>query len=305
MYAYGTTRFRVPAEPALCVLAAVGIFPLLSRIRQKFAMSDEHDETSHQAETHSFVHGGDLHLSRLFRRTSRQAWASFAVVGSAIAVALPALYRAVGSSMEEGFMLVFPERVIKGDIANVDFLHLYGPGSLHLLSSWMQVFGISLTAERSFGLLQNLLIVTGLMVLTRPWGKKLSTLVGLFSLVFVFTPVGIQALAWNGGVGIALWSVVFAIRAVHRSRINFPTRSWPRASSGICVGVVEATTSHSDALGWWSRCWIDLVVGSSTASWPNRDRSWNHSRSSHSSTTRPRTTQSAKLVLPARCLASY
>ena len=236
MYAYGTTRFRVPAEPALCVLAAVGIFPLLSRIRQKFAMSDAHDESSHQTETASFVHGGDLHLSRIFRRTSLRAWASFAVVGSAIAVALPALYRAVGSSMEEGFMLVFPERVIKGDIANVDFLHLYGPGSLHLLSSWMQVFGISLTAERSFGLLQNLLIVTGLMVLTRPWGKKLSTLVGLFSLVFVFTPVGIQALAWNGGVGIALWSVVFAIRAVHRSELQLSSRTaW--ALSGLLAGL--------------------------------------------------------------------
>ena len=80
-------------------------------------MSDSHDESSQQTETSSFVHGGDLHLSRIFRRTSLRAWASFAIVASAIAVALPALYRAVGSSMEEGFMLVFPERVIKGDIA--------------------------------------------------------------------------------------------------------------------------------------------------------------------------------------------
>jgi 4-amino-4-deoxy-L-arabinose transferase-like glycosyltransferase len=236
MYAYGTTRFRVPAEPALCVLAAVGIFPLLSRIRTKFAMSDAHDESSHLTENNSFVHGGDVHISNIFRKTSRRTWASFAVVASAIAVALPALYRAVGSSMEEGFMLVFPERVIKGDIANVDFLHLYGPGSLHLLSSWMQVFGINLTAERSFGLLQNLFIVTGLMVLTRPWGKKLSTLVGLFSLIFVFTPVGLQALAWNGGVGIALWSVVFTIRAVHRSEQQLSSRTtW--ALSGLLAGL--------------------------------------------------------------------
>jgi len=236
MYAYGTTRFRVPAEPALCVLAAVGIFPLLSRIRTKFAMSDSHAESSPPTETNSFVHGGNVHIANIFRRTSRRTWASFAVVGSAIAVALPALYRAVGSSMEEGFMLVFPERVIKGDIANVDFLHLYGPGSLHVLSSWMQVFGVNLTAERSFGLLQNLLIVSGLMVLTRPWGKKLSTLVGLFSLIFVFTPVGLQALAWNGGVGIALWSVIFTIRAVHRTELELASRAtWVLA--GLFAGL--------------------------------------------------------------------
>jgi len=43
-YAYGTTRFRVPAEPALCVLAAVGIFPLLDRLRRRFPSSDRHDD---------------------------------------------------------------------------------------------------------------------------------------------------------------------------------------------------------------------------------------------------------------------
>ncbi|CAB4770683.1 unannotated protein [freshwater metagenome] len=236
IYAYGTTRFRVPAEPALCVLAAVGIFPLLSRIRKKFAMSDRHLESSTQPNDNPFVHGGTFHIKRAFHRASLSTWASFAIVGSAIALALPALYRAVGSSMEEGFMLVFPERIMKGDIANVDFLHLYGPGSLHLLSLWMRVFGVTLTSERTFGLLQHLLIVVGLMVLCRPWGKKLSTLVGLFSLIFVFTPIGLQALAWSGGVGIALWSVIFTIRAVHQSAQQINSRnSWIIA--GLLAGL--------------------------------------------------------------------
>ena len=236
IYAYGTTRFRVPAEPALCVLAAVGIFPLLSRIRKKFAMSDRHLESSTQPNDNPFVHGGTFHIKRAFHRASLSTWASFAIVGSAIALVLPALYRAVGSSMEEGFMLVFPERIMKGDIANVDFLHLYGPGSLHLLSLWMRVFGVTLTSERTFGLLQHLLIVVGLMVLCRPWGKKLSTLVGLFSLIFVFTPIGLQALAWSGGVGIALWSVIFTIRAVHQSAQRINSRnSWIIA--GLLAGL--------------------------------------------------------------------
>ena len=274
MYAYGTTRFRVPAEPALCVLAAVGIFPLLSRIRKKFAMSDQHLETSTQPNDNPFVHGGTLNIKRAFHRAALSTWASFAIVGSAIALALPALFRAVGSSMEEGFMLVFPERVIKGAIANVDFLHLYGPGSLHLLSIWMRVFGVSLTSERTFGLLQHLLIVAGLMVLCRPWGKKLSTLVGLFSLIFVFTPIGLQALAWSGGVGIALWSVIFVIRAVHQSAQQIDSRSsWVIA--GLLAGL--ALTFRPDlalalllVLAWalWKRprrivaqCASGLVLG--------------------------------------------
>ena len=274
MYAYGTTRFRVPAEPALCVLAAVGIFPLLSRIRKKFAMSDRHLESSPQPNNYPFVHGGTVDITRAFQRAALSTWASFAIVGSAIALALPALYRAVGSSMEEGFMLVFPERVIKGDIANVDFLHLYGPGSLHLLSLWMRVFGVNLTSERTFGLLQHLLIVVGLMVLCRPWGKKLSTLVGLFSLIFVFTPIGLQALAWSGGVGIALWSVIFVIRAVHQSAQQINSRnSWVIA--GLLAGL--ALTFRPDlalalllVLAWalWKRprhflaqCASGLVLG--------------------------------------------
>lgn len=274
MYAYGTTRFRVPAEPALCVLAAVGVFPLLSRVRQKFSMSDRHTEVLPSSSERTFIHGGSVEFSKIFGRASRTTWASIAIVGSAIALALPALFRSVGSSMEEGFMLVFPERVIKGAIANVDFLHLYGPGSLHLLSLWMRIFGVSLTSERTFGLLQHLLIVAGLMVLTRPWGKKLSTLVGLFSLVFVFTPIGLQALAWSGGVGIALWSVIFTIRAVHQSSQQLPSRSsWMTA--GFFAGL--ALTFRPDlvlalalVLVWalWRRsrrivvqCAIGLVVG--------------------------------------------
>ena len=54
--------------------------------------------------------------------------------------------------MEEAFMMVFPERMLKGDLPNRDFLHLYGPGALHVLMGWYKVVGISLESERTFGL---------------------------------------------------------------------------------------------------------------------------------------------------------
>jgi hypothetical protein len=118
--------------------------------------------------------------------------------------------------MEEGFMLVFPELVTKGFVANVDFLHLYGPGSLHLLAGWFEVFGVSLIAERTFGLLQHVVFIAGMMVLTRPWGRTASTIVGLTSLLFVLTPIGLQALAWNGALALGVWCVVLGLRASHR-----------------------------------------------------------------------------------------
>ena len=59
-----------------------------------------------------------------------------ALVAAIIVIPLRGLFLATGSSMEEGFMLVFPERLLRGDLPNVDFLHLYGPFSLHALAGW-------------------------------------------------------------------------------------------------------------------------------------------------------------------------
>ena len=52
-------------------------------------------------------------------------------------------------------MLVFPERFLHGDLPNLDYLHLYGPGSVWALGGWFKIFGVNLAAERFFGLLQQ------------------------------------------------------------------------------------------------------------------------------------------------------
>ena len=93
------------------------------------------------------------------RRRSQGAlgtWLGIAIVAVLVAIPLRGLYRFTGGTMEEGFMLYFPERIARGDVPNVDFLHLYGPGSLHVLTGWYELFGHSLPAERTFGLLQHL-----------------------------------------------------------------------------------------------------------------------------------------------------
>ncbi|MFL6111729.1 MAG: hypothetical protein ACJ786_10300 [Catenulispora sp.] len=128
----------------------------------------------------------------------------FLVLALAFALPLRGLLRNQGPPMEEGFMLVFPERVLHGDFPNRDFLHLYGPGSLWALAGWMKVLGVTLEAERWFALLQQIGVVVGVFWLARPWGRRLALACALLSLLFIVPPLGLTALAWVGGVALGL-----------------------------------------------------------------------------------------------------
>ena len=169
------------------------------------------------------------------------------------------LYRATGSSMEEGFMLVFPKLVQQGRIPNVDFLHLYGPGALHILSAWYRVFGYTLESQRTFGLLQHLGIILAVYALTRMWGRITAVGCAGIAALLVMTPIGLSALAWHGAVALAMWAVVFALRARHTDR----TTDW--ATAGILGGV--ALTFRPDIV-------IAVGIALACAGWAMRKRAW-------------------------------
>ena len=171
-----------------------------------------------------FVLGGRL------RWTWRGATAVVALLAFAM-LPVRGLFRSPGSSMEEGFMLVFPRLVQQGEVPNVDFLHLYGPGSLDVLAGWYRIFGYTLEAERAFGLLQNLGIILALYALTRPWGRIAAVGAGVVAALLTMTPIGLAALAWHGAIALALWATVFAIRARHTGAPS----SW--AVAGLLGGV--------------------------------------------------------------------
>ncbi len=215
--------------------------------------TDSADAPSHDVEETAdvavpFVFGGSVRFS---------ARGAIALAGVLLFAMLPVrgLFRSPGSSMEEGFMLVFPRLVQQGQVPNVDFLHLYGPGSLHVLAGWYKVFGYTLEAERAFGLLQNLAIIFALYTLTRPWGRVAAVGASVVASLLVMTPIGLAALAWHGAVALALWSVVFAIRARHQATLS----SW--AASGVLAGlalsfrpdIIIAITVAIIAAGWASR----------------------------------------------------
>jgi hypothetical protein len=134
------------------------------------------------------------------------------IVALVFALPLRGLLRAPGPPMEEGFMLVFPEQVLKGAIANRDFLHLYGPGSLWALAGVFKVFGVSLLSERAFGLLQQLAIVFGIYALSRRWGRTLAVGAAVTSGLIII-PFGLTALAWVGGVGLAVCGLAAGVEA--------------------------------------------------------------------------------------------
>jgi hypothetical protein len=139
----------------------------------------------------------------------------------AIACLLPLieLWRAPGPPMEEGFMLVFPELVLEGQVPNRDFLHLYGPGSLWTLAGVVEVFGTTLATERAVGFLQLVGVAFGIFALLRPWGRWVAAAGGAIAAVIVVPPIGLTALAWTGGLALGLW----ALHSVLAARATLPS----------------------------------------------------------------------------------
>src|SRR5438093_540834 len=91
-------------------------------------------------------------------------WATAAValaVAAAFLLPLRYLLRAPAPPMEEGILLVFPDRVLNGDVPHRDFLHLYGPGSLWVLAALFKAFGTRIEVERLVAL-AGMAVVWGL-----------------------------------------------------------------------------------------------------------------------------------------------
>ena len=169
------------------------------------------------------------------RASRRWTVLSLLVLAALFALPLRGLLRLQGPPMEEGFMLVFPERVLEGDLPNRDFLHLYGPGSLWALAAAFWAFGVSLTVERLFGLLQLVGLVTGVWALARHWGRLTATVAASVCLLVILPPVGLTALAFVGALALGVWAVWAALRA----------RGAPPASAGrwaFLAGVLAGLT---------------------------------------------------------------
>ena len=146
-------------------------------------------------------------------------WYRFGPLGLvAVACVLPlfGLWSAPGAPMEEGFMLTFPELLLKGFVPHRDFVHLYGPGGLWLLAAVYKVVGVTLEAERTVGFLQQVGVAFGVFAALRPWGRWTAAAGGVVAAVIVIPPIGLVALAWVGAVALGLWSVNATLAGLER-----------------------------------------------------------------------------------------
>jgi len=137
-----------------------------------------------------------------------------AILAAGFLLPLRGLLRSQGPPMEEGFMLVFPEQLLRGELPNRDFLHLYGPGSLWWLAGIFELFGTRLEVQRLAALAQMVAVVGAVAGLARRWGNLLSFACGALALVIIVPPIGLTALAWVGAVGLALLALVAGTEAV-------------------------------------------------------------------------------------------
>jgi len=142
-------------------------------------------------------------------------WIIVAVAVVAYLLPLRALLYAPGAAMEEGFMLVFPDRVLHGAIPNKDFLYLYGPGSLWALAAVYKVFGTHLLVERLAGLTQLVGLAVAAGMLTRWWGRSVAIAAVVLNVMFVMPSLQLIAIPWTGGAALALGSLVALLQARH------------------------------------------------------------------------------------------
>lgn len=165
----------------------------------------------------------------------RKTYIAIGVIVAVYLIPLRGMLRSQGAPMEEGFMLVFPERFLHGALPNADYLHLYGPGSIWALGGWYKVFGVSLPAERLFGLLQQFAVVFGVYSIARHWGRTAGLGCALISALFILPPLGgLIPLAWVGGLGLGLIALSVELEA----RRRLPTDARRAHGLAVVAGVV-------------------------------------------------------------------
>ncbi len=192
-------------------------------------------------------------LRPLVDRAGRLRWSAvsprartgteLAALALVIAAPVAGLMRYQGPPMEEGFMLAFPEQLLHGRVPHVDFLHLYGPGSLWVLAAVYRVVGASLQAERLVGLVQHVVVVVALWSLLRAWGRRVGVLAGIVACLLIISPLGLSALAWNGALALALASLAVGMQVAPRlERSSAPAE----AADGGSNPLVRRVGSRAD-----------------------------------------------------------
>ncbi len=166
-----------------------------------------------------------------------------------------------GAPQDDGILLVAPERFLRGDLPNRDFLSVYGPGNIWLLAAFYKVFGVSLVTARCVGALYQSAIVCGVFLVARRVGR-FSGLVCALTTLLLLIPLGSAPYAWIGGLGLATWSLVFAFYGVELSATSANQRL-RFFCAGLCAAL--AVTWRPDLVValtlFFAFLWLSLSSG--------------------------------------------
>jgi hypothetical protein len=143
--------------------------------------------------------------SRITRRG--ESLVQLAVAAMAVVAGLPAL-RWPSGGLDEMILLVYPLRMLGGDLPFRDFVATYGPTHWWLLEAWVGLVGPGVTSLRLLGLAQHVLLCLGIYRLLAPESRRWATVsAGLAELMLV--PLGDAPYAWTSTVALCVWQVSF------------------------------------------------------------------------------------------------
>ena len=156
-----------------------------------------------------------------------------------VTLALPVRWSLVapGPPLDEGIALVYPERLLEGDIPNRDHEHFYGPANVWVVAGVFAATEPSLTAERAVGLAYRVAVVVALFALAWRWGPLTAGGTGMLAALLI-VPTGLTAWAWLGGLAAALGAVWALWLVVSFRRSPEGTTDPPDPLAGAVAGVL-------------------------------------------------------------------
>lgn len=155
-------------------------------------------------------------LDELLARPAPGIWA-LALVLTLAAMLFPLLptHTDPGPAMDEGLLLVEPERVLEGELPNRDFESFYGPANPYLLAAVYAVSEPDVVIERGIGILYRLAVIAGVFALASFAGPVVAVAAGLIAGVLLFI-TGPFAFAYFGGLACAILGLFLLARAATR-----------------------------------------------------------------------------------------
>jgi hypothetical protein len=133
-----------------------------------------------------------------------------AAIALHVAIVFP-MMKAPTNPMDEGMVLVYPELLSKGMIAQRDFESLYPPGNIWFLAGAYQIFGTNIHVERAAGVFYQIVLLSGLFFLFRSRGLGVA-MVGCILSTIVIVRMGNLASAWMGGLAWGVWSLAMLVQ---------------------------------------------------------------------------------------------